>query len=145
MDYLTTYTRGVNCKRAGATDKLFSQAANLVMLPATHDVMDALAGSLDNLALAATTNRTTVQQLTLANLSLTTLVATLTVANKKLTKNGGLLQPRASGTWRQRRTWGRQHPLWPQSNMGQLLLNAWVQGIAYQRNLQCDWQETGAQ
>jgi hypothetical protein len=48
--------------------------------------MDALAGLLDNLALAATTNRTTVQQLTLENLSLPTLVATLTAANKKLTK-----------------------------------------------------------
>jgi hypothetical protein len=84
--YLAAYARGVNCQCAGATDKLFSQAANLVMLPAAHDVMDALAGLFDNLALAATTNRTTVQQLKLTNLLLTTLVATLTAANKKLTK-----------------------------------------------------------
>jgi hypothetical protein len=56
------------------------------MLPAAHDVMDALTGSSDNLVLAATSNRKTVQQLTLANLSLTTSVATLTAANKKLTK-----------------------------------------------------------
>jgi hypothetical protein len=56
------------------------------MLPAPHDMMEAPAGSLDNLVLAATTNMTTVQQLMLANLSLTTLVATLTTAHKKLTK-----------------------------------------------------------
>ncbi len=49
--YLTAYARGVNRQRAGATGKLFSQAANLAMLPAAHDVMDALAGLLDNLAL----------------------------------------------------------------------------------------------
>jgi hypothetical protein len=84
--YLAAYARGVNHPCAGATDEPFSQAANLVMLPATHDVMDALAGSLDNLALAATSDRTTVQQLSLVNLSLTTSVATLTAANKKLTK-----------------------------------------------------------
>jgi hypothetical protein len=84
--YLATYTRGVDRQRAGATDKPFSQAANPVTLPAAHDVMDALAGLLDNLALVVTTNRTTVQQLTSANLSLTMLVATLTVANKELTK-----------------------------------------------------------
>jgi hypothetical protein len=81
--YLAAYTRGVNRQCAGATGK---PLANLVMLPATHDVMDALAGLLHNLALAATSNRTTVQQLTSANLSLTTSVATLRVANKKLTK-----------------------------------------------------------
>ena len=56
------------------------------MLVTAHDVMDALAGSLDNLALAATRDKTTVQQLTLVNLSLMTLVATLMSANKKLTK-----------------------------------------------------------
>jgi hypothetical protein len=39
---------------------------------------------LDNLALAATSNRTTVQQLTSANLSLTKSVATLKAVNKKL-------------------------------------------------------------
>ncbi len=48
--------------------------------------MDALTGLLDNLALAATTNRTTLLQFRLANLSLMTLDATLMVANKKLTK-----------------------------------------------------------
>jgi hypothetical protein len=69
----------------GATDKQFSQATNLVTLPAAHDVMDALTGLLDNLALVATTNRTTVQQLTLANLSLMMFVATLMAANKNLT------------------------------------------------------------
>jgi hypothetical protein len=84
--YLAAYTRGANRQCMGATDKPFSQATNLVTLPATHDVMDTLAGSLDSLALAATSNRTTVQQLTLVNLSLTTLVATLTAANKKLTE-----------------------------------------------------------
>ncbi len=56
------------------------------MLAATTDVMDALAGSLDNLALAATSDKTTLQQLTAANLALKTTVAMLTVANKKLTK-----------------------------------------------------------
>ncbi len=70
----------------GATDKPFSRAANLVALPAAHDVMDALAVLLDHWTLAATTNRTTVQQLKSANLLLATSVATLTVANKKLTK-----------------------------------------------------------
>jgi hypothetical protein len=49
--------------------------------------MDALAGSLDNLALAATINIITVQQLTLANLSLTKSGATIMAANKKLTKS----------------------------------------------------------
>ncbi len=56
------------------------------MPAATTDVMDALAGSLNNLALAATSNKTALQQLTVANLALTTTVATLMVANKKLTK-----------------------------------------------------------
>ncbi len=56
------------------------------MPAATIDVMDALAGSINNLALAATSNKTALQQLTAANLALTTTVATLTVANKKLTK-----------------------------------------------------------
>ncbi len=56
------------------------------MPAATTDVMDTLAGFLDNLALAATSNKTALQQLTAANLALATTVATLTVANKKLTK-----------------------------------------------------------
>ena len=50
------------------------------------DVMDALAGSLDNLLLAATSDKTTLQQVTAANIAITTTVSTLTVANKKLTK-----------------------------------------------------------
>ena len=51
-----------------------------------HVVMQDLAGSLDNLALAATSNKTTLQQLTAANLALTRTVSTLTIANKKLTE-----------------------------------------------------------
>ncbi len=49
------------------------------------DAMDALTGSLDNLALAATNDKTALQQLTAANLALTTTVATFTITNKKLT------------------------------------------------------------
>jgi hypothetical protein len=56
------------------------------MPAATTDVMDALAGSLNNLALAATSDKTTLQQLMVAKLALTTTVAMLTVANKKLTE-----------------------------------------------------------
>ena len=56
------------------------------MPAATTDVIDALVGSLDNLALAATSNKTALQQLTVANLALTTTVSTLMIANKKLTK-----------------------------------------------------------
>jgi hypothetical protein len=59
--------------------------------------MDALAGLLDNLALAATTDRTTVQQLTSATLLLTTLVATLMVANKKFTKTVARYNPAPQG------------------------------------------------
>ncbi len=91
------YTRGVNRQRAGATYKPFSQVANLVTLSAAHDVMDTLAGLLDNLALAATTDRTTVQQLTAANLLLTMSVATLTAANKKLTKMVARYNPAPQG------------------------------------------------
>jgi hypothetical protein len=40
--------------------------------------------ALDNLALAATSNKATLQQLKAANLALTTTVATLTATNKKL-------------------------------------------------------------
>jgi hypothetical protein len=40
--------------------------------------------ALDNLALAATSDKATLQQLTAANLALTTTVATLTATNKKL-------------------------------------------------------------
>jgi hypothetical protein len=55
------------------------------MPPALVDMMDALAGLLDNLALAATSDKTAVQHLTVANLALVTSVSTLTAANKKLT------------------------------------------------------------
>ena len=51
-----------------------------------HVVMQDLAGSLDNLALAATSNKTTLQQLPTENLALTTTVSMPTIANKKLTK-----------------------------------------------------------
>jgi hypothetical protein len=84
--YLAAYARGINRQRAVATVEPFIQAANLITLSAAHDVMDALAGSLDNLVLAETSNRTTDQQLTSANLSLTTSLATLVAAIKKLTK-----------------------------------------------------------
>ncbi len=83
---MATYTQGINRQHAGATDEPFSRAANSIMPAATTDVMDVLAGSLDNLALAATSNKTALQQLMAANLALTTTVAMLTVANKKLTK-----------------------------------------------------------
>ena len=46
--------------------------------------MGKVEATLDNLALAATSNKTTVQQLTAANLALTTTVATLTATNKNL-------------------------------------------------------------
>ncbi len=55
------------------------------MTPAMADVMGALAGLLDNLALMATSDKTSAQHLTAANLALTTSVSTLTAANKKLT------------------------------------------------------------
>ena len=84
--YLAAYVQGINRQRAGATDELFTRAANNIMPAATTDVIDALVGSLDNLALAATSNKTTLQQLTAANLALTTTVSTLTIANKKLTE-----------------------------------------------------------
>jgi hypothetical protein len=86
-------------------DETFTRVANSIMPAATTDVMDALAGSLDNLALAATSNKTALQQLTAANLALTTTVATLTVANKKLTKNGGSIQPITQPTLWLHRTW----------------------------------------
>ena len=55
------------------------------VMPAGHPpTMDRLESALDNLALAATNNRTVLEQLTAANLALTTTVATLTATNKKL-------------------------------------------------------------
>ena len=47
-------------------------------------VKGAMEAALDNLALAATSDKATVQQLTATNLALTTTVATLTATNKKL-------------------------------------------------------------
>jgi hypothetical protein len=84
--YLAAYAQGINSQHAGAMDEPFTRAANSIMPAATTDVMDALAGSLNNLALAATSDKNALEQLTAANLALTTTVATLTVANKKLTK-----------------------------------------------------------
>ena len=48
--------------------------------------MGQMEAALDNLALAATSNKATVQQLTAANLALMTTVAILTTTNKKLVK-----------------------------------------------------------
>ena len=89
------------------------------MPPATADVMDALTGLLDNLALAATSDKIAVQHLTEANLALTTSVSTLTATNKKLTntvarfnfppnlRSGGRGQG-SNGAWRPTSTavWG---------------------------------------
>ena len=60
----------MNRQRAGATDEPFARAANNIMPAAAPDVMDALTGSLNNLALAATNGKTALQQLTAANLAL---------------------------------------------------------------------------
>jgi len=84
--YLAAHAQGINRQRAGATDEPFTRAANNIMSAAPPDVMDALVGSLDNLALAATSNKTALQQLKVANLALTTTVSTLTIASKKLTE-----------------------------------------------------------
>ena len=59
--YLAVYAQGINRQRAGATYEPFTRAANNIMPAATTDVIDALVGSLDNLALAATSNKTTLQ------------------------------------------------------------------------------------
>ena len=83
---MAAYARGIKRQRAGATDEPFTRAANIIMPAAPTDVMDALAGSLDNSALVATSNKTALQQLMAANLALTTTVSTLTIANKKLTE-----------------------------------------------------------
>jgi len=53
--------------------------------------------ALDNLALAATSDKATVQQLTAANLALTTTIATLTATNKKLVDAAGKKKPGAAG------------------------------------------------
>jgi hypothetical protein len=69
--YLAVYTRGVNHKHTWAMNEPFSHGDNLVTTLAVHKVMDGFAGLLDNLTLAATSNKTTVQQLTSATLALT--------------------------------------------------------------------------
>ncbi len=84
--YLAAYARGINHQHAGATDEPFTRATKNTMPAAPTDVMDALAGSLDNLALAATSDKTTLHQLTAANLALTSTVSALTISNKKLTE-----------------------------------------------------------
>ena len=52
--------------------------------------------ALDNLALAATSNKATVQQLMAANLAFTTTVATLTATNKKLVDASAKKKPGAT-------------------------------------------------
>ena len=51
---------------------------------------------MDNLVLAATSDKATVQQLTAANLALTTTVATLTATNKKLVDAAAKKKPGAT-------------------------------------------------
>ena len=108
------------------------------MPAATTDVIDALVGSLDNLALAATSNKTALQQLTVANLALTTTVSTLMIANKKLTKTVARfnLPPNIRG--------GYVVVTHSQSHLGQLLLDTQIQDHAQQRNLCCS-KRTGFQ
>ncbi len=62
--YLAAYTQGINRQRVRATDEPFTRVASNIFPPATVDVMDALTGLLDNLALAATSDKTAVQHLT---------------------------------------------------------------------------------
>jgi hypothetical protein len=50
--------------------------------------MDRLGSALDNLALAATNDKTVLEQLTAANLALTGTIATLTATNKKPGRQG---------------------------------------------------------
>ncbi len=83
---MAAYAGGINRQRAGATDEPFTRAANSIMPAAKTDVMDALTGSLNNLALAATSDKTALQQLTAANLVLTTTVAD-TKGGKEWNKN----------------------------------------------------------
>jgi len=62
---------------------------------AVTPVTGAMEAALDNLALAATSDKATVQQLTAANLALTTTVATLTATNKKLVDAAAKKKPGA--------------------------------------------------
>jgi hypothetical protein len=100
------------------------------MLPATHDVMDALKGLLDNLVLVATSNRNTVQQLTLANLSLTTAVATLTAAKKSSPKwlLAATLRLRDAAAARDAVA---KAPAVVPKQFGETTVGAWVQGLTY--------------
>jgi hypothetical protein len=97
--YPAAYARGVNRQCAGATDKLFSKgAANLaIILTEAPQLNDAITGALDNLALAATRDKTIIQQLMEANLLLTQTVTTLTAANNKLMEKIGRMAPNAPG------------------------------------------------
>ena len=63
--------------------------------------MNRLESTLDNLALAATNDKTVLEQLTAANLALTGTIATLTATNKKLAdkaRAGTAATPRTPGT-----------------------------------------------
>jgi hypothetical protein len=63
--------------------------------------MDRIGSALDNLALAATNDKTVLEQLTAANLALTSTIATLTATNKKLAdkaRGGTPGTPRTPGT-----------------------------------------------
>ena len=63
--------------------------------------MDRLESALDNLALAATNDKTVLEQLTAAKLALTGTIATLTATNKKLAdkaRSGTAGTPRTPGT-----------------------------------------------
>jgi hypothetical protein len=63
--------------------------------------MDRLESALDNLVLAATNDKTVLEQLTAANLALTGTIATLMATNKKLADKactGTAGTPRTPGT-----------------------------------------------
>jgi hypothetical protein len=62
---------------------------------AVTPVTGTMEAALDNLALAATSDKATIQQLTAANLALTTTVATLTATNKKLVDAAAKKKPGA--------------------------------------------------
>ena len=69
--------------------------------PFLPDSMDRFGSALDNLALAATNDKTVLEQLTAANLALTGTIATLTATNKKLAdkaRAGTAGTPRTPGT-----------------------------------------------
>jgi len=61
-------------------------------------VMNRLESALDNLALAATNDRSVLEQLTAANLALTSTIATLTATNKKLVDKTRAGTPGTPGT-----------------------------------------------